>query len=52
MTIERFHPIGEPGVAWGDVEKAQWRDSRIVHRSYADDVVTRIEQLRSRFMNR
>ncbi|HEY1098080.1 MAG TPA: peptidase, partial [Myxococcota bacterium] len=48
-TIDRFHPIGEPGVAWGDAEKAQWRDSRVVRRSYADDVVTRIEALRTRF---
>jgi hypothetical protein len=42
---ERFYPIGEPGQAWGDAERAQWRAAQKKQRSYADDVVGRVRAL-------
>lgn len=41
--------IGTPGIPWGDSEKAQWRAAKTRQRSYADDVLARIEPLRARF---
>ena len=43
------YPIGTPGVAWGAAEKARWLARQRKLRSYADDVVTRIERLAGRF---
>jgi hypothetical protein len=34
---------------WGDTEKAEWRAQQPKRRSYADDVLSVIERLRSRF---
>jgi hypothetical protein len=48
LTISAY-PIGTPGVAWGPAEVAAWRARQTRHRSYADDVLTAIERLRSRF---
>jgi hypothetical protein len=39
------YPIGTPGVAWGATERAQWLSRQRKLRSYADDVVARIERL-------
>jgi hypothetical protein len=36
-------------VAWGATERAQWLSQQHKRRSYADDVVTRIERLPTRF---
>ena len=44
-----FYPIGTYGQAWGAAEQAQWRARQVRQRSYADDVLARIERLRSRF---
>ena len=44
-----FYPIGTPGQAWGAAERAQWLARQRVQRSYADDVLTRIDALRDRF---
>ena len=49
MSNPHFYPIGTPGQAWGDTERAQWRARQVRQRSYADDVLPRIEQLRARF---
>ena len=49
MSISAFHPIGTPGQAWGDAEKAQWRGRQTRQRSYADEVVSVIERLRTEF---
>ena len=38
--------IGEPGQPWGLPEKKEWRDTRVVQRSYFEDVVPRVEALR------
>jgi hypothetical protein len=42
-------PIGTPGEAWGAAEAAQWLSCQVRRRSYADEVLARIESLRSRF---
>ena len=49
MTASTFHPIGTPGTPWGDVEKAQWRAAQAKRRSYADEVVAKIDALRGCF---
>jgi len=43
------YPIGTPGVAWGDAERARWLGLQRKLRSYADDVERRIEGLASYF---
>jgi len=47
--VERFYPIGTPGKAWTDVERAQWLAQRSVQRSYDDEVRTRIRGLGQAF---
>lgn len=49
MSSAPFHAIGTPGQAWGEDEKRQWRALQTKRRSYQDEVVVRIEGLRSRF---
>ncbi|MGE0582783.1 MAG: M14 family metallocarboxypeptidase [Steroidobacteraceae bacterium] len=43
------YPIGTPGAAWGDAERAQWRSRQVQRRSYEDDVQRAIERLSARF---
>lgn len=40
------YPIGTPGQPWGAAEKAAWRARQQRQRSYADDVLARIDALR------
>ena len=49
MNAENPYPIGTPGQPWDDAEKAEWRASQRKLRSYADEVVARIDGLRERF---
>ena len=49
MNIPAFHPIGTPGRAWGDAEKAEWRARQVRRRSYADEVLSVIGQLSADF---
>lgn len=49
MTLSRFYPIGTPGQAWSAEEKAQWRAGQPKQRSYADEVVSKIQQLGTDF---
>jgi hypothetical protein len=49
MSHPHFYPIGTPGVAWGTAELDQWRARQVRQRSYADDVLSRMERLRDRF---
>ncbi len=49
MSENNFYPIGTPGVAWGDAERAAWLARQSTKRSYADDVLGKIERFRSRF---
>ncbi len=44
-----FYPIGTPGHAWGAPEKAQWLARQTVRRSYAAEVLAKIDALRGRF---
>ena len=49
MNAEAFYPVGTPGQPWGAAEKAQWLARQTRQRSYADDVLGKIDALRSRF---
>lgn len=49
MTSNAAYPIGTPGQPWGDAERAEWRRRLVKQRSYADDVLSRIDALRERF---
>lgn len=45
MAAAGRFPIGTPGTPWGDAEREQWRASREVQRSYADEVVAKLAPL-------
>ena len=47
-TLASF-PIGTPGQPWGAAEKIEWLSHQARHRSYAEEVLARIDALRSRF---
>jgi hypothetical protein len=49
MTNISRYPLGTPGQPWGEAEKAAWRASQRVQRSYVDDVVAIIDHLRTDF---
>ena len=49
MTMPPFYPIGVPGKPWGEAERNAWRGRRTRLRTYAGDVVPRIEALADRF---
>ena len=49
MTTTAFYPIGTPGTPWGAAEVAEWRTRQRRLRSYADEVLGRIEALRAAF---
>ncbi|MBZ0086826.1 MAG: M14 family metallocarboxypeptidase [Thermomonas sp.] len=49
MSGSIFASIGTSGQPWGDAEKRQWRALQSKKRSYADEVLTRIDALRGRF---
>ncbi|AWV07522.1 M14 family metallopeptidase [Marilutibacter maris] len=48
-SANAFYPIGTPGVPWGEAEKAEWLARQVRHRSYAEDVLARVDALRQRF---
>lgn len=49
MNIPATYPVGTPGVAWGAAETAEWRARQHKQRSYAGEVVAKIDALRDRF---
>lgn len=49
MPTTSPYPIGTPGTPWGATERAVWRSQQTRRRSYADDVLARIERLRGCF---
>ncbi len=50
MTTEPApYPIGTPGEPWAQAHKLLWRAAQRKHRSYADDVLSVVEQLRRCF---
>jgi hypothetical protein len=44
------YPIGTPGIAWGEAERAQWRARQAWKRSYTNEVLSRIDSLSERFV--
>jgi hypothetical protein len=48
MTASGQYPIGTPGKPWGDAEVSTWRAQQSRQRSYADDVLSVIDRLRTR----
>ncbi len=48
-TSPAFYPIGTPGTPWGAAERSAWLATQVRQRSYADDVLVRIEALQDRF---
>lgn len=40
-------PIGTPGQPWGDAEREEWRRTRVVQRSYQEEVISKLEKLES-----
>ena len=36
------YPIGTPGEAWGEKEKAQWKAQQTVKRSYQEEVLNKL----------
>lgn len=49
MNSPAFYPIGTPGRAWGDAEKAEWLAGQVRRRSYADEVLAVLDRLRADF---
>lgn len=49
MTIQNSYPVGTPGQPWGPSEVAVWLSQQTCKRSYAADVLSVIERLRTRF---
>ena len=43
------YPIGTPGKKWGEAEKTEWFSHQIIKRSYADEVLARLPQLKQHF---
>lgn len=44
-----FYPIGTAGKPWGESEIEEWRRRQTQHRSYADDVVSRVDALADQY---
>ena len=44
-TMERFYPIGTPGLPWTDADKALWAQQQAVQRSYRDEVLDKVDGL-------
>ncbi len=49
MTTTAFYPVGTAGIPWGDAERELWLARQRKQRSYADDVLSVVEHLRTRF---
>lgn len=48
-TQSHFYPIGTAGIPWGSDERARWLSQQNKQRSYTDDVLSRLDTLRTRF---
>jgi hypothetical protein len=49
MNKKHVYPIGTVGQKWGASEKADWLAVQSVKRSYAEEVVAKLEPLKTRF---
>lgn len=47
--MERFYPIGTPGIPWNDADKERWFRSQSIKRSYRDEVLAKIQSLGDTF---
>jgi hypothetical protein len=47
--MKRFYPIGTPGLAWSDDDKAAWLSERQILRSYHDEVIAKLDDLDAAF---
>jgi hypothetical protein len=43
------YPIGSPGIKWSDTEKAAWLTRQHIKRSYAEEVLQKLQPLREQF---
>jgi len=50
VAATRAYPIGTLGQAWGAAERAEWRATRSIVRSYDEEVLTKLEPLKGRFV--
>jgi len=49
QSMWRCYPIGTPGQPWGDAEKMQWLANAQIQRSYKDEVLDKLEDLKEHF---
>jgi hypothetical protein len=49
LNDEPGYPIGTPGEKWGEAEKAAWLAEQTVKRSYAEEVVSKLESQKEQF---
>jgi len=49
LKDEQVYPIGTQGEKWGETEKAAWLAAQTIKRSYAEEVVAKIESLKIHF---
>ncbi|MDX1460632.1 MAG: M14 family metallocarboxypeptidase [Xanthomonadales bacterium] len=49
MNEQAAYPIGTPGKAWGEAERAEWLARQQVRRSYAEQVLSAFDQLESHY---
>ena len=49
MNANNTYPIGTPGEKWTESEKKQWLAIQQIKRSYADDVLTQLDELANQF---
>ena len=49
MSNEQSYPIGTPGKKWGEAERAEWLTKQKIKRSYAKEVLEKLETLKKRF---
>ncbi|TXS96062.1 M14 family metallocarboxypeptidase [Parahaliea maris] len=49
MHSTETYPIGTPGQPWGEAEKKAWLDQQVVQRSFAEEVLTRLQDLPAGF---
>lgn len=49
MHQEQTYPIGVPGQAWAESERAEWLALQQIRRSYQEEVLTKLEPLKQHF---
>jgi len=49
MNLPRTYPIGTPGKKWSEDEKSAWLHTQKIQRSYAEEVLAKLEPLNQRF---